>query len=83
MDQVIKKCKHLNCAVTECGTWYTSHMFEGGIVTWHNNESGDYSYKIRIECTDCGLDKYYYVNNKSTPKWVQRLYDLALDNGEQ
>jgi hypothetical protein len=75
----MKRCKHLNCVITEEGTWYTMHFYKNGNVDYHNNEPGDYE-RIFVQCRDCGMDRMYRVGR--LPQWLKVLWDAGFEPDE-
>ena len=60
-------CKHANITITEFIGGITEHTREDG-QWYHNNEPGGYIQKLHVECSDCGLRRYYWKGSKSLPK---------------
>lgn len=74
----MKRCKHnKKVELTEWATASTSHWYEAGKV-FHDNDFGDYTGAVTVECRECGFRKDYSVYR--LPAWVKKLYDYVLDS---
>jgi RNase P subunit RPR2 len=73
-------CKHLNCELAEEYIAFGRHTIADGkyIDSLNDDDRANLISRIRVECDDCGLSKFYTYKNR--PKWLINYMKQVTDN---
>lgn len=70
-------CAHEEVEITEIWSGHSITHYREKTGRWsHNQEPGNPTGKLIVECQECGFNKIYTPSN--TPQWVKDLLDEAL-----